>query len=38
MLCLFLVIGSFIAALLSKEFALRIPPIGELIKVLLEEV
>jgi len=32
MLCVFLVIGSFIAALLSKEFALRIPPIGELIK------
>lgn len=32
MLCLFLVIGSFIGALLSKEFALRIPPIGELIK------
>lgn len=32
MLCLFLVIGSFIGALLSKEFALRIPPLGELIK------
>jgi uncharacterized membrane protein YedE/YeeE len=32
MLCLFLVIGSFIGALLSKEFALRIPPKGELIK------
>ncbi len=32
MLCLFLVIGSFIGALFSKEFALRIPPVGELIK------
>ncbi len=32
MLCLFLVIGSFIAALLSKEFAFRVPPVGELIK------
>ncbi len=32
MLCVFLVIGSFIGALLSKEFALRIPPKGELIK------
>ncbi|OYT17533.1 MAG: hypothetical protein B7C24_02025 [Bacteroidetes bacterium 4572_77] len=32
MLCLFLVVGSFISALLSKEFALRIPPKGELIK------
>jgi len=32
MLCIFLVIGSFIGALLSKEFALRIPPKGELIK------
>ncbi len=32
MLCLFLVIGSFIGALFSKEFALRIPPKGELIK------
>jgi len=32
MLCVFLVIGSFIGALLSKEFALRIPPKGELVK------
>ena len=32
MLCLFLVIGSFIGALFSKEFAFRIPPKGELIK------
>ena len=32
MLCLFLVVGSFIGALMSKEFALRIPPKGELIK------
>ncbi len=32
MLCLLIIIGSFIGALFSKEFALRIPPIGELIK------
>ena len=32
MLCLILVIGSFIAALFSREFAIRIPPIGEIIK------
>ncbi len=32
MLCLFLIIGSFIGALLSKEFAFRIPPKGELVK------
>jgi len=32
MLCLMLVIGSFAGALFSREFALRIPPIGELIK------
>ncbi len=32
MLCLFLVIGSFIGALLSREFAFRIPPKGELLK------
>lgn len=32
MLCLFLVIGAFIGALLSREFALRIPPKGELLK------
>lgn len=32
MLCLILVLGSFVGALLSKEFALRIPPKGELFK------
>ena len=32
MLCLLIVIGSFIGAMFSKEFAFRIPPIGELIK------
>lgn len=32
MLCIFLVIGSFIGALMSKEFAVRIPPRGELVK------
>ncbi|MFC2101337.1 YeeE/YedE thiosulfate transporter family protein, partial [Bacteroidota bacterium] len=32
MLCLLLVVGSFTGALLSKEFAFRIPPVGELIK------
>lgn len=32
MLCLFLVLGSFIGALLSREFAFRIPPKGELVK------
>ena len=32
MLCLFLVVGSFIGALFSKEFAFRIPPKGELVK------
>lgn len=31
-LCLVLILGSFIGALFSKEFALRIPPKGELIK------
>ena len=31
-LCLVLVLGSFAGALFSKEFALRIPPKGELIK------
>ncbi|MBN2776482.1 MAG: YeeE/YedE family protein [Bacteroidales bacterium] len=35
MLCLLIVIGSFAGALFSKEFALRIPPKGELIKGLL---
>ncbi|MBU0488655.1 MAG: YeeE/YedE family protein [Bacteroidetes bacterium] len=32
MLCLLIVVGSFIGALFSKEFAFRIPPRGELIK------
>jgi len=32
MLAVVIMVGSFIAALLSKEFALRIPPKGELIK------
>jgi uncharacterized membrane protein YedE/YeeE len=32
LLCLMLVLGAFAGALLSKEFALRIPPKGELIK------
>ncbi|MFO8087066.1 MAG: YeeE/YedE thiosulfate transporter family protein [Bacteroidales bacterium] len=32
MLAVLIVIGSFIGALFSKEFALRIPPRGELIK------
>ena len=32
MLCLILVAGAFVGALLSKEFALRIPPKGELVK------
>lgn len=32
MLCIMLVVGSFIGALFSKEFALRIPPKGEMIK------
>jgi uncharacterized protein len=32
MLCIMLVVGSFMGALLSKEFALRIPPKGEMIK------
>lgn len=32
MLCLILILGSFVGALLSKEFALRIPPKGELLK------
>ena len=35
MLCLLLVIGSFAGALFSKEFALRIPPKGELLKGLI---
>lgn len=32
MLSIMIVVGAFIAALLSKSFAVRIPPIGELIK------
>lgn len=32
MLCLILVLGSFAGALFSKEFAIRIPPKGELLK------
>lgn len=32
LLCLILVVGAFAGALLSKEFAIRIPPKGELIK------
>jgi uncharacterized membrane protein YedE/YeeE len=32
MLCLILVVGAFVGALFSKEFALRIPPKGELLK------
>jgi len=35
MLGLALVLGSFVGALLSKEFAFRIPPKGELVKGLL---
>ena len=31
-LCLVLILGSFAGALFSKEFALRIPPKGELLK------
>ena len=35
MLVLLLVLGSFVGALLSKEFALRIPPKGEMVKGLI---
>jgi uncharacterized membrane protein YedE/YeeE len=35
MLGLILILGSFVGALLSKEFAFRIPPKGELVKGLL---
>ena len=35
MLCLMIIVGSFIGALFSKEFALRIPPKGEMIKGLI---
>ena len=36
MLSIMIVVGAFIAALLSKSFAVRIPPIGELIKGFLD--
>jgi len=32
MLSLMIVLGAFVSALLSKNFAIRIPPIGELVK------
>ena len=32
MLCVLIVVGAFAGALFSKEFAIRIPPVGELIK------
>jgi uncharacterized membrane protein YedE/YeeE len=35
MLSIMIVLGSFVAALLSKNFAIRIPPVGELFKGLL---
>ncbi|MFO7721965.1 MAG: YeeE/YedE thiosulfate transporter family protein [Bacteroidales bacterium] len=35
MLCLMLVLGSFMGALFSKEFALRVPPKGEMVKGLI---
>ena len=31
-LCFLMLLGAFVAALMSKEFAFRIPPIGEIIK------
>jgi uncharacterized membrane protein YedE/YeeE len=34
-LCFLMLFGAFIAALMSKEFAFRIPPIGEVIKGLI---
>ncbi len=34
-LCLLMLLGAFSAALLAKEFAVRIPPIGEIIKGLI---
>jgi len=34
MLCILILVGSFSSALLAKEFAIRIPPIGELVKGL----
>lgn len=35
MLCIMLIVGSFAGALFSKEFAIRIPPKGELLKGIL---
>ena len=35
MLCLLIIVGAFVGALFSKEFALRIPPKGEMIKGIL---
>jgi uncharacterized protein len=35
MLCIMLVLGSFLGALFSKEFALRVPPKGEMVKGLI---
>ena len=32
MLCVLIVVGAFVGALFSKEFAIRVPPVGELIK------
>jgi uncharacterized membrane protein YedE/YeeE len=32
MLCIMLVLGSMVGALFAKEFAVRVPPIGEIIK------
>ena len=34
-LCFLMLLGAFIAALMAKEFAFRIPPIGEVLKGLL---
>jgi uncharacterized membrane protein YedE/YeeE len=34
-LCLLMLLGAFVAALMAKEFAFRIPPIGEIFKGLL---
>lgn len=35
MLCIMLILGSFMGALFSKEFALRVPPKGEMLKGLI---
>jgi uncharacterized protein len=35
MLCIMLVLGSFMGALFSREFALRVPPKGEMVKGLI---